>query len=437
MRYILLLILFIFSGAPVIAQEDNDTSRKPSDNKNNVVKTGETPPPLDLSWLIREAMEHNPEIIAAQRRLNAAEAAISQVKSLDDPMIRIGTFNTNYPLNIGGQTDLYQRRYSVSQKIPFPGKLRLRGEIATEQSRMTGQELQAKIQEIISFVKSTFYEFYYIDRAVEITEENREFLRNFAKIAEIKYRAGKTTQRDVLAAQVELSTLTNNLIILNEQRESVIALINTLIDRPPETIMGKPGIFEKNTLDLTMTELERFALKNRPELKRFDYAVRRNEANVKLSKRDYYYADFEPMVEYMQMRGMPNMWEAAVTINIPWIWPKNRSKVREAKEELSAAKSDYRFINNKTLFEVKDFLVKIRSAESTINLYKKTVIPYARQSLESARIEYEADRVDFLTLIDSVRVLLDSTLLYHRALVDFEQYLANLERAVGIQLTQK
>ncbi|MGQ3684464.1 MAG: TolC family protein [Candidatus Loosdrechtia sp.] len=432
MRYICLLILFFFSGTAVIAREDIDTSRKPSDNKNTVDKTGEAPPLLGLSWLIREAMEHNPEIIAAQRRFGASKEVISQAKSLEDPMITVGTFNTNFPLNVGGQTDLYRRRYSVSQKIPFPGKLRLRGEVAAEESRMSEQELRAKIQEIIALVKSTFYEFYYIDRAIEITEENRELLSKFAKIAEIKYITGKTTQRDVLAAQVELSTLSNNLIVLNEQRESVIALINTLIDRPPESTIGSPGTFEKNTLDLTMTDLERLALKNRPELKRFDYAVRRNEAKVKLSKRDYYYTDFEPMVEYMQMVGMPNMWETAVTINIPWIWSKNRSRVREAKEELSAARSDYRFINNKTLFEVKDFLVKIRSTESTVNLYEKSIIPYARQSLESARIGYEADRVDFLTLIDSVRVLLDSTLLYYRALADFEQYLANLERAVGI-----
>ncbi|MBI2447483.1 MAG: TolC family protein, partial [Candidatus Omnitrophica bacterium] len=136
---------------------------------------------------------------------------------------------------------------------------------------------------------------------------------------------------------------------------------------------------------------------------------------------DYYFADFEPMVEYMQENGRPDTWASEITINVPWLWPKNRLKIKEANEDLQAAKSDYRFINNKTLFEVKDLLVKIQSSESTVNLYKTGVIPQAEQSLKAARIGYETDRVDFLTLIDSQRILLNSRLLYNRALADFEQ----------------
>ena len=431
-------LLIISSSAIVIAEEkSNNISQKQTNSKNIIAEMNETDAPLDVKWLIQEAMEHNPEIIASQKRLNAAKTKISQAKSLDDPSIRAGSYDmSNNPININGQTEMLQQRYSVSQKIPFPGKLRLRSEVATEEANIVGKDSQAKIQEIIALVKSAFYELYYINCAIDITEENRDLLRKFAKIAETKYSVGKATQRDALAAQVELSTLANNLIVLNKERESVIARLNILLDRPTQTPLGKPRPFEKHTLNLTIKELENLAVKNRPELKRFDHAIKRNEANLKLSKKDYYYTDFEPMVEYMQEDGRPDTWASAITINVPWLWPKNRSKVKESKEDLNAAKSDYRFINNKTLFEVKDFLVKIQSSESTVNLYKTGVIPQAEQSLKAARIGYEADRVDFLTLIDSQRILLNSRLLYYRALTDFEQNLANMERAVGMQLTQ-
>lgn len=434
---ILFSILLVFNTITIAREKNNNTTKKQIDSKNVIVEINETGAPLDLKWLILEAMEHNPEIIAAQKRLNAAKAKIPQAKSLDDPSIRAGSFDmSNNPININGQTEMLQQRYSVSQKIPFPGKLRLRGEVAIEESNMVEKDLQAKIQEITALVKSAFYELYYINNAIDITEENRDLLRKFAKIAETKYSVGKATQRDALAAQVELSTLANNLIVLNKERESVIARLNILLNRPTQTPLGKPRPFEKHTLNLTLKDLEDLAMKNRPDLKRFDHAIKRNEANLKLSKKDYYYADFEPMVEYMQEDRRPDTWASAITINVPWLWPKNRSKVKESKEDLSAAKSDYRFINNKTLFEVKDFLVKIQSSESTVNLYKTGVIPQAEQSLKAARIGYEADRVDFLTLIDSQRILLNSRLLYYRALTDFEQNLANMERAVGMQLTQ-
>ncbi len=435
--YIFLFILMILSGRFSLAQEKVGKPAQNIAENEKAIVADKTNTPLDLRWLIQEAVEHNPEIISARRRLGAAKARISQAKSLDDPTIGIGSFDmSNHPLNINGQTPMLQQRYNVSQKIPFPGKLRIRGEVAKEEASMTEEELQSKIQEIIALVKAAFYEFFYINNAIEVTEETRDLLRMFAKIAETKYAVGEVTQRDVLAAQVELSTLANDVIVLSKERESIIARINTLLDRPTQVPLGKPRPVEKHSFHLSLEKLESIAMKNRPELRRFDHAVRRNEANVKLSKKDYYFSDFEPMVEYMQEDGRSDTWASAITINVPWLWPKNRSKVKEAKEELSAAKSDYRFVNNKTLFEVKDLFVRVQSSESTINLYKTGVIPQAEQSLKSARIGYEANKVDFLTLLDSERTLLNARLLYYRALTDYEQNLANLERAVGMQLTQ-
>ncbi|TVM00790.1 MAG: hypothetical protein CV087_12325 [Candidatus Brocadia sp. WS118] len=437
-QFLFFFLLIISSSATVVANENgNNPIQKQTGGKNSITELNETDTPLDLKWLIQEAMEHNPEIIASQKRLNAAKAKISQAKSLDDPSIRAGSYDmSNHPMNINGQTEMLQQRYSISQKIPFPGKLRLRSEIATEETNIAGKDSETKIQEIIALVKSAFYELYYTNCAIDITEENRDLLRNFARIAETKYSVGKATQRDALAAQVELSTLANNLIVLNKERESIIARLNSLLDRPPQTPLGKPRPFERHALKLTLDELEDLAMKHRPELKRFDHAVKKNEANLKLSKKDSYYSDFEPMVEYMQEDGKPDTWASAITINVPWLWPKNRSKVKESKEDLSAAKSDYRFINNKTLFEVKDFFVRIQSSESTMDLYKTGVIPQAEQSLKAARVGYETDQVDFLALIDSQRILLNSRLLYTRALADFEQNLSNLEKAVGTQLAQ-
>ncbi|KKO19359.1 MAG: TolC family protein [Candidatus Brocadia sp.] len=436
-KFLCCLLLISLSDVAVAADKGDSKPQKQMNGKNAVPEMKEADAPLDLTWLIQEAMEHNPEIVASQKRLSAAKARISQARSLDDPSVRAGSYDmSNNPVNLNGQTEMLQQRYGISQKIPFPGKLRLRGEVALEEYYMIEKELQAKMQEIIAQIKSAFYELYYLNNAIDVTGENRDLLSKFARVAETKYAVGKTTQRDVLAAQVELSTLANTGNVLNKERESVVARLNVLLDRPTQSLLGKPRPFEKHTLTLSIEELENLAVKNRPELKRFDHAVKRNEANLKLSKKDYYYSDFEPMVEYMQEDRRSDTWASAVTINVPWLWPKNRSKVKESREDLNAAKSDYRFMNNKTLFEVKDFLVKIQTSESTINLYKTGVIPQAEQSLKAARIGYETDRVDFLALIDSQRILLQARLLYARALADFEQNLAYLERVVGMQLTK-
>src|SRR3990167_384173 len=289
-RMVLIIILLIsisFISHDVIAAEskNGNISQKQNNNKPVTIAKNDNNATLDLKWLINEAVEHNPEIIATQKRLNAAKAKISQAKSLDDPTIRIGSYDmSNNPANVNGQTEMLQQRYGVSQKIPFPGKLRLRNEVAVEEANMVEKDSQSKIQEITALVKSAYYELFYVNSAIDITEENRELLRKFSKIAETKYSVGKTTQRDVLAAQVELSTLANNIIVLNKERESIIARLNSLLDRPTYASLGKPRPFKKHTLTLTIKELEDRAIKNRPELRKFDHAVK-GRSNLKAFKK--------------------------------------------------------------------------------------------------------------------------------------------------------
>ena len=50
----------------------------------------DTEPRIELRSLVREALENNPDIRAAQQRWVAAKAVIPQVKTLPDPLINLG-----------------------------------------------------------------------------------------------------------------------------------------------------------------------------------------------------------------------------------------------------------------------------------------------------------------------------------------------------------
>ena len=156
--FLIFITAFVCSQAVVNAEEKgNGTPQKQtkpgnastSQSGSKVVEMNEDEAPLDLDRLIQEALEHNPEIIAAQKRINAAKARVSQARSLDDPTIRAGSYDmSNNPVNINGQTEMLQQRYGVSQKIPFPGKLRLRGEVAVEETNMTEKNFRLKYRKL-------------------------------------------------------------------------------------------------------------------------------------------------------------------------------------------------------------------------------------------------------------------------------------------------
>ncbi len=395
---------------------------------------------LDLDSIVREAVGNNPEITAARRKWEASKTRIKKVKSLADPMLRIGAVNSpNHPFNIGAEAVknapiMSPLTIGISQKIPFPGKLRLRGKSASEGAEMGKMAMEGKAQEVVANVKHAYYELYLIHKSIKISGENRDLLKKFTKIAEAMYSVGKASQRDVLASMVELSKIENGIIALSQKKKSAEARINSLLGRTPDSFLGKPREFEKHKLRFPLQELEKMAIENRPMLQKSDHAVKKSGIELELAKKDYF-SDFTAMIEYRRIGEFPSdTWASALSINIPWLWSKQKHKVKEAKEELSASVAEREAINNMTLFQIRDIVSMAISAESTIDLFKKGVIPQAEQSLKAARVGYETGENDFMTLIDSQRTLLDAKLQYYRALVQYEQNIARLEMVVGVEL---
>jgi cobalt-zinc-cadmium efflux system outer membrane protein len=76
--------------------------------------------------------------------------------------------------------------------------------------------------------------------------------------------------------------------------------------------------------------------------------------------------------------------------------------------------------------------IRLEAAKQRAALIQTTIVPQSRHALEVSRVGYVTDRVDFLTLLENQRTLLNEQLDYARALGDFVEARADLERAVGV-----
>ena len=59
---------------------------------------GRAAEPVKLNDLVREALARNPEVLAAQKRYEAARQRPSQESSLPDPMLSVGYASNGGPL---------------------------------------------------------------------------------------------------------------------------------------------------------------------------------------------------------------------------------------------------------------------------------------------------------------------------------------------------
>jgi outer membrane protein TolC len=390
-----------------------------------------------LSELIEEALSQNPQIRAARNEWEAAIKVIPQAKSLPDPMLSYAYFGQRVETRIGPQ----RNKFSLSQKFPFFGKLSLKGDIAKSAASLFEEQYNVVIADIVLSVKKAYFSLFWFDNALRITNEEKEVLRRLAKIAERKYETGKGNQQDVLKAHLEISRITDKILLLKQGRKGIMAGLNSLLNRAPDSFLGEIEEFKAPELKVELKDLYGWAREFRPELKKARFLIEKNEKSLKLAKKNYF-PDFKIMFDYIDIgagttthvKDGRNSWMASIGINIP-IWRgKLRASEAEAAIKIEASQEGYKNIENKTLSRVNELFFEVKTASEEVDLYKYSLIPQAEQSLKASEVGYLAGKVDFLNLLDSERILLRIKTGYFKSVADLGKSLAQLERVVGKNL---
>ena len=387
---------------------------------------------LNLSEIIKIALQENPEIRAAQKSWEASTAKIPQEKDFADP-----TFSMMFSGVPGKSADIIEPNasmYRITQMLPFPGKRGLKEKIAQKGSEIARENYEAKNIEIISKVKMAYYNLYLAYKTIEINEENVKLRRHFLSVAQTKYATGQVPQHDVIKAQIELAKLINEEITLHEQKETAEAALNILLNRQPQSPLGVPQDFELKPFNYTLEGLQQLAVKNRPDLKSSTLAIKKGKTMYDLAKKNYY-PNFMLMFERMSGQQGSGSWDVMLGINVPLFFKdKYDYKVKETLANIEASEASYEKMRNMVLFEVKDLLVKLQTAQRLENLFRTTHIPLAEQGLKAAETGYTAGMVDFLNLIESERVLFNFKLQHYCAMTNVQKLRAQLEKSVGVSL---
>jgi outer membrane protein TolC len=386
---------------------------------------------LDLSGLIREFEAANPEIKAARQRWESAKAVVPQVQTLPDPRLQLGYQRMPMvPPVVEGAM------YGVGQEIPFPGKLKLKGEVAQRDAERLEQEYNAIRLRLVAALKEAYYSLHFVHKSIDIVERNKALLMQFEKTAKARYSVGQAAQQDVFRAQVEISRVLDRLAVLDQQKESLHAAINRLLNRPPAGSLGIPEEVYPTILTIPLQELSRRAEELSPQLLATAKGIDRSERSVSLAKRQYY-PDFD--VTALGIRNdkiNDNGYQVMVGIKIPLFYEtKQKQGVREALAGLEGAREDFVATRQDLLFQVKDSFVQAQRAERLITILRDAIIPQATLALRAAQSSYAVGKVDFLTLLNSLLTLQESELELHGEMVSHEKALARLEAVTGGPLT--
>lgn len=391
---------------------------------------------LRLDDVINEALRKNPGIQAALHTVNAQRRRVPQVKSLPDPMVGVGWAGNIQPFSVQTGDPSSYRSFSATQTLPFPGKLKLRGEIASKEADASYWDYEAARRKVVADVKAAFYDYFYYYKALGTTRQNKDLLTKLSKIADARYRVGKGLQQDVLKSQVEISRLLQTETMQQQQLETAQARLNTLMARPPESPLPPPAEITATPLTASIDEIYELARKNDPELQRDVQMIERNQLAVNLAQKDYK-PDFSVGYMYQQRPQLPDMHGVTVTLNIPIFYKtKQREEVKQAVEEKTSAEQTRDNRRNELYFELKQDYLAAKASDQLLQLYSHGVVPQSSLALESSMSDYQVGNADFLTVFTNFSTILEYETEYYRELANYQTSLAQIESLIGVDVSQ-
>ena len=391
-----------------------------------------------LTDLLTEAEKNNPQIQAARHGWQSAKQIPTQVATLPDPQVVLQQTNVGSPRPFAGYTnsDFAYIGLGFSQDLPYPGKLRLRGEIAQKDADATQQKYESVRRAVLVAVKMAYFQLGYLAKRQKILDEDAQLLQQVEQAAESRYRSGLGNQQDVLQAQLERTKLLREINMNQLEQGKLQAELKNLLNRSQTSTDIETAELSESTPVYNFDQLLAEAKASNPELAGMQKMVEREGLQIDLAKKDFY-PDFN--VQGMWQRTDPSQFRAYYQFTVGMRIPiyrsrRQRPELTQAEADRDRAKSEFEMQSQQTAFQLRQqFLTAEKSAE-LLKIYREGLIPQARAELQAGMAAYQSNRQDFQALLASFLDVLKLDEEYWQTLSEHETVLAQMEELTGITL---
>ncbi|MBY0473543.1 MAG: TolC family protein [Nitrosomonas sp.] len=390
-----------------------------------------------LPGLIRETLENNPEIRAAQQERTAAQQRIAPAEALDDPMLEAGVINAPLASSPFNREDMTMKMIGLSQRLPFPGKRGLRKEVASKDAQAIEYGYQETVNRVVHDLKTAYFDLGLTLEMIQLVEKNRQTLEYFLRIAEERYQVGQGSQADVLKAQTQVSRMLDRLLGLEREQPVFEAELIRALGRGTQIEALSPALLHLQETPLIIEVLQQEAMTQRPQLLALQSLIARNEKSVDLARRAYY-PDLDVRFSYGQRDSMldgnrrDDMVSMTVAVNLPvWRGNKIEPRILEAQALRDQIASLYQAQSNEVTARLRQQIAMAEQSLKSVKLYQTTILPQARLTVESALTAYQVGRIDFLTLLDNQMTVFDYETNRITAIANYNKALAEIDWLVG------
>jgi cobalt-zinc-cadmium efflux system outer membrane protein len=391
-----------------------------------------------LQDLLTEAEQNNQQIQAARQGWQATKQIPSQVSTLPDPQFNAQQVNVGSPRPFAGYTnsDFAYIGLGVSQDFPYPGKLRLRGEIAKRDADVVQQQYESVRRSILAGVKSAYFQLAYLSKTLGILESDGQLLQQVEKAADARYRSGMGNQQDLLRAQLEQTKLLREITMHHLEVAKLQAQLKQLLNRSQSSPDIEPTDLTETPLPYSYEELLAATKAQNPQIAGAEKMVERQKLQVDLAHKDFY-PDFN--LQYMWQRTDPTQFRAYYMLTFGVRVPlyrgrKQRPELAQAEAELNRSRSESEVQSQQVASELRSEYETAQKTAELLEIYREGLLPQAHAGFQAGIAAYQSSRQDFSALLTSFLDVLHLDEEYWKSIAERETALAGLEQLTGLSL---
>ena len=360
--------------------------------------------------LIEHARQGNPGFAAARAEAAAARERVTPAGALPDPRFELELMDATNTMSgrsaslLPGQVG--ETRYRITQPLPGWGKRELAVKAAAAQATQTDAMRDATWVALAAKIEALWLRYHAADREQVLNRDALTLLQSLEEFSLTRYELGLLPQQAVLRMQREITAQRLALVEVEQRRKGLAAGLNGLLGRAHDAPLAPPDDPEPLPEQLESAALFEAVASTNPEVQ-----VAANGIDVARAERERTYQDRLPDFAVGVTNNRPDegkaSWDVMFEVMIPLQQSSRRAREREAEYLLLAAEARREDARARATGELGSAWSMYAQGQETLRLLDHTLLPQAQATRDASRAALASGMVDFDSVIEAERQLID------------------------------
>lgn len=384
---------------------------------------------IGYAEFIQLAQESDPVHSRLQNEALELKSNGAAANSFPDPVVTIGLDDVATEFGVTEETKTV---IGIQQTLPSFGMRRADGGSMLAEARAKESEARNRLLEVERGATDAWLELYYAFAAQQLIVANRRIFEEMLRITQSRYRAGRGTQGEVIAAQLEISKIENRVTEFEMTKDMASAQVGNWLGAaiarwevtPEFPVLGAVPKYESI----------RESIGEHPSVVAADAMVDAGRSVLDLARSRYWPETMVSLTYSKRDIDESAMVAAMLSFSVPLFPPRRQDRwVNAGRARVDGAKDEAKGRLRELQIMLEEQYRRWRRLNELLQRFEKELLPYASQYSQATLNSYQSAIVEFDTLVEARVQELDTKLEALRLQVDRAKAQAALNYLAGRQ----